>query len=126
MVMNDIINRLKALGIEREEIWCDSSEPRSIEELARAGFNAKTVKKGPDSIKFGISVLQNYNIHIHKNSQNLINEIYSYQYATDKFGHVTDTPEGGLDHGLDCMRYIAMMRLSLKNQLKGTYAITVR
>lgn len=126
MVMNDIINRLKALGIEREEIWCDSSEPRSIEELARAGFNAKTVKKGPDSIKFGISVLQNYKIHIHKNSQNLINEIYSYQYAQDKFGYVTDTPEGGLDHALDCMRYIGMMKLSLKNQLKGTYAITVR
>ena len=126
MVMNDIINRLKSLGIERQEIYCDSSEPRSIEELARAGFNAKPVKKGPDSIRFGISVLQNYKIHIYKQSQNIINEIYSYQYASDKFGYVTDTPEGGLDHAMDCMRYIAMMKLSIKEQNKGTYAISVR
>ena len=125
LVMNDIINKLKALGIEREEIWCDSSEPRSIEELARAGFNAKPVKKGPDSIKFGIGVLQNYNINITKASQNLINEIYAYQYASDKFGYVTDTPDGGDDHLLDCMRYIAMMKLSIKQQTAGKYAISI-
>lgn len=126
LVMKDIIDRLQKLGIEREEIFCDSSEPRSIQELAIAGFNAKPVKKGPDTIKFGISVLQNYKIHIHKDSQNLINEIYGYQYASDKFGYVTDTPENGDDHALDCMRYIALMKLSIKEQRKGTYAITVR
>ena len=125
LVMNDIINKLKSLGIEREEIWCDSSEPRSIEELARAGFNAKAVKKGPDSIKFGIGVLQNYNINITKSSQNLINEIYAYQYASDKFGYVTDIPDGGDDHLLDCMRYIAMMKLSIKQQTAGKYAISI-
>lgn len=126
MVMNDIIKRLKDEGIEREEIWCDSSEPRSVEELYRAGFNAKAVKKGPDSIKFGISVLQNYQIKVTKRSQNLINEIYSYQYATDKYGYVTDRPEEGLDHLMDAMRYVAMMRLSIKQQNKGKYTLSVR
>jgi phage terminase large subunit len=126
LVMNDIINRIKALGIERQEIWCDSSEPMRIEELARAGFNAKPVKKGPDSISFGIGVVQNWQLHIYKQSQNLINEIYGYQYATDKFGYVTTTPEGVDDHLLDAMRYVAMMKLSIKSQTKGTYAITVR
>jgi phage terminase large subunit len=126
MVMNDIIKRLKDEGIEREEIWCDSSEPRSVEELYRAGFNAKAVKKGPDSIKFGISVMQNYQIKVTKRSQNLINEIYSYQYATDKYGYVTDRPEDGLDHLLDASRYVAMMRLSIKQQNKGKYTLSVR
>ena len=127
LVLKDIADRLNALEITKsEEIWCDSSEPRSIEELYRMGFNAKAVKKGPDSIKFGISVLQNHKIHIHKKSQNLINEMYAYQYATDKHGYITDTPEGGLDHLLDAARYVGMMRLTQKATNKGKYVISIR
>lgn len=127
LVLKDIADKLNRLDItKQEEIWCDSSEPRSIEELYRMGFNAKAVKKGPDSIKFGISVLQNHKIHIHKKSQNLINEMYAYQYATDKHGYVTDTPEGGLDHLLDAARYVAMMRLTQKATNKGKYVISIR
>lgn len=126
LVMKDIGDRLNRKGIDKSyEIWCDSAEPRSIEELYRMGFNAKAVTKGPDSIRFGISVIQNYNIFIHKNSQNLINEMYAYQYSTDKHGYVTDIPEGGLDHLLDAVRYVALMKLTQKAQNKGTYAITI-
>jgi phage terminase large subunit len=127
MVMKDIADRLTKLDINKSyEIFCDSSEPRSIEELYRYGFNAKPVKKGPDSIRFGISVLQNYKLHILKTSTNLINEMYGYQYATDKHGYTTDTPEGGLDHLLDAARYVAMMKLTQKAVRKGSYAITIR
>ena len=126
LVMNDIIAKLKSLDIQREEIWCDSSEPRSIEELCRSGFNAKAVKKGPDSIKFGISVMQNYKIHLVKSSQNLVNEFYGYQWASDKYGYVTDTPEGGLDHLIDAARYVIMSKLSLKAQTKGVYSISIK
>ncbi len=127
MVMKDISDRLEKLGINKSfEIFCDSSEPRSIEELYRCGFNAKAVKKGPDSIRFGISVLQNYKLHILKTSTNLINEMYGYQYSTDKHGYTTDTPEGGLDHLLDAMRYVGMMKLTQKAVRKGSYAITIR
>ena len=126
LVLKDIADKLNGLDITKsEEIWCDSSEPRSIEELYRMGFNAKAVKKGPDSIRFGISVLQNYKLHILKTSTNLINEMYGYQYATDKHGYTTDTPEGGLDHLIDAARYVAMMKLSVKAQTKGTYAISI-
>jgi phage terminase large subunit len=126
LVLKDIADKLRALDITKsEEIWCDSSEPRSIEELYRMGFNAKAVKKGPDSIKFGISVLQNHKLHIQKKSQNLINEMYAYQYATDKHGYINDTPEGGLDHLLDAARYVGMMKLTQKAQTKGTYAISI-
>ena len=127
MVMKDIADRLEKLGINKSyEIFCDSSEPRSIEELYRCGFNAKAVKKGPDSIRFGISVIQNYKLHVLKTSTNLINEMYGYQYATDKHGYTTDTPEGGLDHLLDAMRYVGMMKLTQKAVRKGSYAITIR
>lgn len=127
LVLKDIADKLNKLDITKsEEIWCDSSEPRSIEELYRMGFNAKAVKKGPDSIKFGISVMQNHKLHVHKKSQNLINEMYAYQYATDKHGYITDTPEGGLDHLLDAARYVAMMKLTQKATNKGKYVISIR
>lgn len=127
LVLKDIADTLTKNEINKSyEIWCDSSEPRSIEELYRYGFNAKAVTKGKDSIKFGISVLQNHKIHILRSSQNLINEMYGYQYATDKYGYVTDTPEGGLDHLLDAARYVGMMRLTKKATKRGTYAITIR
>ena len=125
LVMNDIITALNKKEIDKSyEIWCDSSEPRSVEELYRSGFNAKPVKKGPDSIKFGISVLQNYNIHLLKTSQNLINEMYTYQYSTDKHGYTTDIPEGGMEHLLDAARYVALMKLTQKAAKKGSYAIS--
>ena len=126
LVTNDIINKFRKLDIDKNQtIWCDSSEPRLIEELYRSGFNTKPVVKGKDSINFGISVMKNYKIKILKTSQNLINEMYAYQYETDKHGYVTDKPEGGLDHAIDAARYGCMMSLSQKAQSKGTYAITI-
>ena len=126
MVTNDIVNRMKSLDIQKsEEIWADSAEPRLIEELYRSGFNIKPVTKGKDSIKFGISVMSNYKISILKGSQNLINEMYGYQYATDKYGYVTDQPEGGLDHLIDAARYCCMMKLSQKAVQRGKYAVTI-
>ena len=126
LVTNDIVNKLNELEITKsEEIWADSAEPRLIEELYRNGFNIKPVVKGKDSIKFGIGVMQNHKIQILKSSQNLINEMYAYQYATDKYGYTTDTPEGGLDHLIDAARYCCMMKLSQKAQKKGTYAISI-
>jgi hypothetical protein len=51
--------------------------------------------------------------------------MYAYQYSTDKHGYVTDIPEGGLDHLLDALRYVGMMKLTQKATTKGRYAITV-
>jgi phage terminase large subunit len=126
LVTSDIIDKLKRLQIDKtHEIFCDSAEPRLIEEIYRSGFNIKAVVKGPDSIRFGIGVMQNYKIKILRTSQNLINEMYAYQYITDKYGYVTDRPEGGLDHLIDAARYAVMMKLSVKAQSKGKYAISI-
>ena len=124
--IGELIKKLNAIGIEKDEIWCDSSEPRNIEELYRSGFNAKSVIKGPDSRKFGIGVLQNYKLHVTKRSQNIINEMYGYEYTTDKYGYVTDIPQDGFDHTLDALRYVAMSKLSIKQQSKGKYTVSIR
>ena len=124
--IGELIKKLKTIGIERDEIFCDSAEPRNIEELYRSGFNARAVVKGPDSRKFGIGVLQNYKLHITKRSQNIINEMYGYEYVTDKYGYVTDVPQDGFDHTLDALRYVAMSKLSIKQQHKGKYTLSIR
>ena len=126
LVTKDIIDKLDELNVGNTEIWADSAEPRLIEEIYRSGFNIKPVKKGPDSIKFGIGVLQNYGICVPRSSQNLINELYSYQWATDKYGIALDKPEGGLDHLIDGLRYVAMSRLSIKQQNKGKYTLSFK
>lgn len=126
MVTKDIIDKLDELNVADTEIWADSAEPRLIEEIYRSGFNIKPVKKGPDSVRFGIGVLQNYGICVPRSSQNLINELYSYQWATDKYGIALDKPEGGLDHLIDGLRYVAMSRLSIKQQNKGKYTLSFK
>jgi len=126
MVTNDIVKKLQQNNIDKSyEIWADSADPRLIEEIYRNGFNIKPVKKGADSINFGISVMKNHKIHILKSSQNIINEMYAYEYITDKYGYVTDKPQGGLDHAIDAARYACMMRLSEKAKSKGQYAISI-
>jgi phage terminase large subunit len=127
MVTKEIAQKLKEIvGEKRTEIIGDSAEPRLIEELYREGLNIKGVKKGPDSISFGIQLMQGYKINIPKSCQNLVNEFYSYQWALDKHQHTTDKPEGGLDHLIDAARYVFMMKLSNKATSAGKYVIRVR
>ena len=127
LTTQDIVRKLESLNIgKQDEIWCDSAEPRLIEEIHRSGFNAKPVKKGPDSIKFGISVLQNFGLVVDKKSTHLIDELYGYEYATDKNGTVLDKPQGFNDHCIDALRYLAMSRLSIRAQNKGKYVISFK
>ena len=126
MVTNDIVTMLKGVVKGREEIWADSAEPRLIEELYREGFNIKPVIKGKDSINFGIQVMQNYKINIPKTCQNLINEFYSYEWSSDRFGKQLDRPIDFNNHLIDAARYASMMKLSNKATAAGKYVISVR
>ncbi len=127
LTTTDIINRLKSLNIGKtDEIWADSAEPRLIEEIYRSGFNIKPVKKGPDSINFGISVLQNFAIVVDSKSTHLIDELYSYEYRTDKNGIVLNKPQDFNNHLIDALRYLAMSRLSIKQQNKGKYVLSFK
>lgn len=127
LVTSDIINKLKELNIgNTTEIWADSAEPRLIEEIYRSGFNIKPVKKGPDSIRFGISVLQNYGICVDKKSTNLIDELYSYEWMKDKNGIQLEKPQDFNNHAIDALRYLAMSRLSIKQQNRGKYVLSFK
>jgi phage terminase large subunit len=90
------------------------------------GFNIKAVKKGPDSISFGIKQMMNWDLIATKDSTNLINELYSYEWQTDKEGNTIDKPIDAFNHLIDALRYAVMMKLTQKQINAGKYAISVR
>ncbi len=102
----EIVNLFKSLGISKSaEIIADSAEMKSIEEIRRAGFNIKPAIKGPDSVKAGIGVVQNYPINITKRSINTIKEIRNYQWDKDKDGKWLNKPVDYMNHSMDAIRY---------------------
>ncbi len=115
---HDIAEKLIPI-IGREELICDSAEPKSIEELYRLGLNAKPATKGRDSILNGIDILKRYKINV-VNSSNLRREFRMYKWATDKNGNSLQKPIGQ-DHLMDALRYVALIHLKENN--RGWYAI---
>ena len=104
----DLIFILRELGIDRDTIIIsDSSEPKSIQDLRRGGFNIRGVKKGQGSVLYGISKMKQHKIHIHEESTNLYKEFSELKFKKDRSGRVTNTPMGD-DHGIDCVRYVIM------------------
>jgi phage terminase large subunit len=116
LLNSDIINLMS--HDKRLPIWADSAEPKSIEEIRRAGYNIKAVVKGADSINFGISVLQQRQMLITKSSVNLIKELRAYSWDVDKTGKKLNKPIDSMNHAIDALRYFAMMQLAIKQTRK--------
>ena len=114
LLNSDIVKRMQ--HDRRSVIYADSAEPKSIEEIRRAGFNIKPVSKGADSINFGITVLQEQELLVTSNSTNLIKELRSYCWDKDKSGKVLNKPIDYLNHAMDALRYFAMMELTTKRK----------
>ena len=96
---SDIIKKLTELGVQRNQmIVADSAEPKSIEDLRRAGFRIEGAKKGPDSIRNSIDTLQQQKIFITAKSTNFIKEAYNYRWATDSTGKNINVPEDKNNH----------------------------
>ena len=115
----DLANKLKPI-VERNEVICDSAEPKSIEELFRMNINAKGAVKGKDSILNGIDILKRFKINV-VNSSNLKKEFRSYKWAVDKYGNSLQKPVDKFNHLLDALRYVALIHLKKHN--RGWYGI---
>jgi phage terminase large subunit len=118
MVNSDIAKILPSGVI----IYADSSEPKSIEEIRRQGKTIKGVTKGADSINYGIDVMQRQDYLVTKQSTNLIKELRSYCWDTDKQGQRMRRPIDHYNHAIDALRYHEMEALGLKSNY-GQYNI---
>lgn len=102
--------------------YCDSAEPKSIAELVSYGVNATAVRKGTDSINFGIQVMQEQEYLITKQSTNLINELRKYAWDKDKkTGATLNKPIDMFNHAIDAFRYHEMESIGTPN--KGSYYV---
>lgn len=106
----------------QEDCYCDSAEPKSIAELRAFGINARPVRKGSDSINFGIQVMQEQEYLITKQSTNLINELRKYAWDKDKkTGATLNKPIDMFNHAIDAFRYHEMESIGTPN--KGNYYV---
>ena len=93
--------------IGRELVYCDSSDPRMINEIRRRGINAMAAKKGPGSIEHGMRWLQDLGAIVIDpvTCPNAAREFTGYEYKQDRFGNfVNDYPDKD-NHTIDGVRY---------------------
>lgn len=118
MTTQDINKYLIELDI-KSVVYCDSAEPRLIEELRRMGNPVRATVKGQNSIQAGIDVLKRYKLHI--SGDNFVQEMRNYKWQEDKTGKLTNIPVAKNDHLIDAFRYATYNVLSKPNY--GRYAI---
>ena len=105
MTNQDIAAMIKYKGYAKEQIIGDSSEPKSIEELRRAGImRIKPAAKGPDSIRNGIQFIQDFKIYVHPKCENTLIELSNYCWDT-KDGVAINKPIDAYNHLMDALRY---------------------
>ncbi len=118
----DISDRMEALGVSKGAlIVADSAEPKSIEELRRRNWTVDGVKKGKDSVMFGINLLKGYKINVNSSSTNLIKELEQYRWKVDKNGNTLNVPIDEYNHAIDALRYLIMHKFSKKGY--GQYTV---
>lgn len=101
----DLSALMKGLEISPNAfIIADSAEPKSIEDLHRAGWNIHPSQKGPDSIRFGLDFMMSRKLFITPESRNLIKEFHSYTWKQDKNGKWLPEPVDAFNHGIDACR----------------------
>ena len=96
----------------------DSAEPRLLSEIKAKGCNVRPSIKGPGSITYGISLLQDYDIIVSPDSTNLIKELNNYSWLEKK----SNTPIDKWNHLIDAVRYA--VGFQLQNPNRGKYTVS--
>ena len=112
----DIHAHFQSFNLDRrDEVFADSAEPKSIDELHRFGWNVKPTVKGADSVNSGIDILKRHKLFVTPRSSNLIKEFQNYKWVEDKNGNLLNKPISAFDHGIDAARYAVANKLSKPN-----------
>lgn len=119
MVNEDIAKMIKKKGYSKSRIVGDSAEPKSIEELKRLGIRRLiAAKKGQDSVRAGIQLLQGYEIIIHPSCEHTEIEFSNYVWDRGKDGTLLNKPIDDFNHLIDALRY-SMEHLGKKTLTVG-------
>ena len=107
MLNDEIAATVRDLGLSKEIIIADSAEPKSIEELKRAGLHrVRPSRKGPDSVTHGVQWIGQCRLIVDERCPRTIEETENYTWRKDKkTGEYLNEPEDSFNHCLDAMRY---------------------
>lgn len=105
MTNRDIADFLKENGINDQMIYCDSAEPKSIEELKQMDVLALPAIKGQGSILPGISLIKEHDVYVSQESKNLEKEFNSYFWEQLKDETIINKPIDKWNHLMDAIRY---------------------
>ena len=108
---------------DKQEIYADCAEPKSIDELCQDGWNLIPCDKGQDSIRHGIDTLKALKIHIIEGSENIQKEKDSYIWKKDKNGNSLNVPVDFDNHALDAIRYAIVTHIN--NYVKPNQSIGI-
>ncbi|WP_081954014.1 PBSX family phage terminase large subunit [Paenibacillus sp. FSL R5-0345] len=92
---------------DNELVFADSAEPKSISELAQYGAKVAGVKKGPDSIDYGIKFLQSLESIIIDDHRcpDTAREFLTYELEKDANGNFKSGYPDKNNHSIDMVRY---------------------
>lgn len=94
------------------DVIADSAEPKSITELRNYGVRIEAAKKGADSVRHGIEVLQRFKINVTERSLGLKSELENYSWKTNpQTGESINEPVDNYNHAIDAIRYVALNRI---------------
>ena len=97
---------LSVIGGVDDLVIGDLAEQRTIDYLRSEGFNVVGARKGPGSVKAGITWLSGYSIRIHPSCQLLIDEARNYKWQTNRLtGARLSAPVDSDNHAWDALRY---------------------
>jgi phage terminase large subunit len=111
LTTNDLITLMKDLDITGR-VYCDSAEPKTIEEIKRAGFDAVNSMK---EVKEGIDCIKGLNFFIHRESVKTLEELRRYKWKM-KGDIKTDEPIRLFDDALCAIRYATFTYLTKTNR----------
>ncbi len=103
----DVYGLLVAENKNNEQIIADSSEPKSIHEFLQYGLRMRGVKKGPDSIDYGIRFLQSLEAIIIDDTRcpETAREFLTYELERDANGNFKSKYPDNNNHSIDAVRY---------------------
>lgn len=130
MLNSDIIADLKADGVPPNvEVFADCAEPKSIEEIRRAGFRIMPCDKDApvksDKLAFQLQWMRGWRLLVTKDSLDLIEELRNYTWAQDRDGNPLNWPVDRFNHLLDALRYAVWTKFG-RDAGRGQYRITIR
>ena len=121
LLNSQIATMIKSVGAKNGPIYADSSEPKSIADIQGYGIGIYPVKKGANSVKEGIQLMQEYEYLITKSSLHLQEELNKYEWDKKK----VNEPIEIWNHCIDAARYLVWMQLGSRGASNPVSSFTM-